>query len=54
MSAERTVVKLGNIYSHKYTGMNFAGNIWSKYGLSPALTTMSGGGQTTDDRSQRG
>lgn len=37
------VKKLGNIYG--FTGGNFAGSVWDKEGLSPAISTMQGGGQ---------
>lgn len=39
MTTER---KLGNLYG--YNGGNFAGNIYDKRGLCPALLTMQGGG----------
>lgn len=35
--------KLGNI--HGFTGGNFAGNVYDKNNLCPAISTMSGGGQ---------
>lgn len=34
-------IRLFNIYG--FTGMNYAGNVWDKEGLSPALLTMTGG-----------
>lgn len=40
MTTER---KLGNLYG--YNGGNFAGNIYDKRGLCPALLTMQGGGK---------
>lgn len=33
--------RLGNIF--EYTGGNFAGNVYDKNGLTPALNTMQGG-----------
>lgn len=40
------VKRLGNIYDNKkYTGKNFAGNVWDSNCLSPALSTMEGGGR---------
>lgn len=36
--------KLGNI--NGYTGGNFSGNVYDKNYLSPALSTMSGGGNS--------
>lgn len=38
---EIKTVRLFNIYG--FTGMNYAGNVWDKNALSPALLTMSGG-----------
>lgn len=37
-------VRLGNIYGED-KGTGFAGNVWDKNGISPALTTMQGGGR---------
>lgn len=39
------VNKIGNVYSSKYTGGNFAGNVYDKYGLSPTILTFKGGGR---------
>lgn len=36
------VNKIGNVYSPKYTGGNFAGNVYDKQGLSPAILTFGG------------
>ena len=38
------LTKLGNVYSERFTGMSFAGNVWDCSGLCPALKTMQGGG----------
>lgn len=38
------VERIGNIYGED-RGYGFAGNVWNKVGLSPALTTMQGGGR---------
>ena len=38
------LIKYGNIYSKRFTGMSFAGNVWDSNGLSPAIKTMQGGG----------
>lgn len=36
--------RIGNIYGEQFkTG--FAGNVWSKDGIAPALMTMQGGGR---------
>lgn len=37
--------KIGNVYNPKHTGGSFAGNVYDKKGLSPALSTMQGGGR---------
>ena len=38
------VIKLGNIYG--FTGGNFAGNVYSKEGIAPALKSMQGGNRS--------
>jgi len=43
MKTDNIVVKLGNVYGD-YSGMDYAGNVWSINGISPALKTMQGGG----------
>lgn len=37
--------KIGNVYNPKHTGGSFAGNVYDKKGLCPALSTMQGGGR---------
>jgi len=37
--------KIGNVYNPKHTGGSFAGNVYDKRGLCPALSTMQGGGR---------
>ena len=37
------IVHIGNLYGPD-RGTGYAGNIWGKQGLAPALTTMGGGG----------
>lgn len=37
--------KIGNVYNPKYTGGNYAGNVYDKRGISPALLQMQGGGR---------
>jgi hypothetical protein len=55
------VIRLFNVYSDRY-GTNYAGNVWSRHGTSPAILTMGGGNrqpmiieiyeiQTEEDRS---
>ena len=40
------VKRLGNIYDNeKYTGKNYAGNVWDKDSISPTINTMGGGGR---------
>ena len=39
------IKRLGNLYGEKYTGHNYAGNVWDKNGLSPAILTAQGGGR---------
>ena len=36
------IVHIGNLYGPE-RGTGYAGNIWGKQGLAPALTTMGGG-----------
>ena len=36
-------IRIGNLYGEN-RGTGFAGNIWETEGISPALTTMRGGG----------
>ena len=36
-------IRIGNLYGEN-RGTGFAGNIWETEGISPALTTMGGGG----------
>lgn len=45
------VKSLGNIYKDNW-GTGLPGNVWDKYQLCPTLTTMQGGGQTTNDYSK--
>jgi len=40
----RTPIRLGNVYDDNF-GTGYAGNVWSKGGVSPTLTTMQGGGR---------
>ena len=40
-----TPIKLGNVYNENFTGGSYAGNVWGKEGVSPALNTMQGGGR---------
>lgn len=35
-------IRIGNIYGDKF-GSGYAGNVWSKFGTSPTLTTAQGG-----------
>lgn len=42
------VRSLGNLYKDNW-GTGFSGNVWDKEMLSPTLSTMQGGGQTTND-----
>lgn len=42
--AKMNEIKLGNIYG-EHNGSDFAGNVWDKDGISPAITTMQGGGR---------
>lgn len=37
--------KIGNVYNPKYTGGNYAGNVYDKRGISPTLLQMQGGGR---------
>jgi len=37
--------KIGNVYNPNHTGGSFAGNVYDKKGISPALTAMQGGGR---------
>lgn len=40
------VKRLGNIYDNKkYTGKNYAGNVWDSDSLAPTINTMGGGGR---------
>lgn len=41
---KRKLIKLGNIYGDRFTGMSYAGNVWDVNGLCPALKNMSSGG----------
>lgn len=43
MVRETKQIKLGNIYSNKFTGCSYAGNVWSRGGLRPTLRTFQGG-----------
>lgn len=36
--------RIGNVYGEQF-GTGYAGNVWSKEGVSPALMTMQGGGR---------
>lgn len=36
------VVRLFNVYSDRY-GTNYAGNVWSRNGIAPAILTFGGG-----------
>jgi hypothetical protein len=36
------VVRLFNVYSDRY-GTNYAGNVWSRNGVAPAVLTYGGG-----------
>lgn len=42
------MIRIGNLYGPE-RGTGYAGNIWDKNGLAPALTTMGGGQERTDD-----
>ena len=35
-------IQIGNLYGAQF-GTGFAGNVWDKNGISPALMTMAGG-----------
>lgn len=35
-------IRLFNVFSDRY-GTNYAGNVWSRKGVSPAVLTMTGG-----------
>ena len=37
-------IRIGNIYGEQF-GTGYAGNVWSKDGVSPTLMTMQGGGR---------
>lgn len=37
-------IRIGNVYGEQF-GTGYAGNVWSKEGVSPALMTMQGGGR---------
>lgn len=37
-------IRIGNLYGEN-RGTGFAGNVWDTEGISPALTTMGGGGE---------
>ena len=39
-----TPVRIGNVYGEQF-GTGYAGNVWDKNGVSPALMTMQGGGR---------
>ena len=41
---ERKLIKYGNIYSNRFSGTSFAGNVYDADGLCPSLTTMTTGG----------
>lgn len=41
---ELNPMKIGNIYSPKYSGTDFAGNVYDAEYISPAILTMTGGG----------
>ena len=40
--------RLGNLYGED-KGTGYAGNVWDKNFIAPALMTMQGGEQRTDD-----
>lgn len=42
------IVHIGNLYGPD-RGTGYAGNIWGKQGLAPALTTMGGGHERAND-----
>ena len=42
------MIRIGNIYGEQFKS-GFAGNVWCVDGICPALMTMQGGGQRTDD-----
>ena len=44
MKDATTPIRIGNLYGPE-RGTGYAGNIWDKVGISPALTTMQGGGR---------
>ena len=44
MNAKIAPIRLGNIYGERF-GTGYAGNIWDKESISPALMTMQGGGR---------
>lgn len=37
-------IRIGNVYGSQF-GTGYAGNVWSKNGICPALMTMQGGGR---------
>ena len=40
-----TPIKLGNVYDERFDGASFGGNVWSAYGLAPALKSSGSRGQ---------
>lgn len=42
MNNEKTPNRLGNLFGEN-KGTGFAGNVWDKNAISPAITTMQGG-----------
>lgn len=44
MNETKQPCRIGNIYGSQY-GTGYAGNVWSKEGISPTIMTMQGGGR---------
>ena len=42
-------LRIGNIYGSQY-GTGYAGNVWDKEAIAPAIMTMQGGQRTDDNR----
>ena len=41
---DNIAIRLGNIYGEQFKS-GYAGNVWDRNGISPALMTMQGGGR---------
>lgn len=38
------MIRIGNVYGVQF-GSGYAGNVWGKEGIAPAIMTMQGGGR---------